>query len=51
MVLISLLEYLASRMRLILFVPELKGVLFYDSANVSFVVESMLRQGIVALSL
>ena len=37
MVLISALEYLASRMRFIIFVSELKGALFYDSANTFFV--------------
>ena len=38
MVLISALEYLASRMRFILFVSELKGALYCYSANALFVV-------------
>ena len=46
MVLIPALEYLASRMHFILFVSELKGALCCDSANTSFVVESMSRQGV-----
>ena len=50
MVLISALEYLASRMRFILFVAESKGALCCDSANISFVVEFMLRQGMAASS-
>ena len=50
MVLISVLEYLASRMRFILFISALKGALFCDSANTSFVVESMSRQGMAASS-
>ena len=36
MVLISAFEYLASRMRFILFVSELKGALCCDSANTYF---------------
>ena len=48
MVLISDLEYLASRMRFILFVSELKGALCCDSANTSFFVESISRQGMAA---
>ena len=43
MVLISALEYLALKMRFILFVSELKGVLYCDSANTSFVVEYISR--------
>ena len=50
MVLISALEYLASRMHYILFVSELNGGFCCDSANTSFVVESMSRQGMVASS-
>ena len=50
MVLISALEYLASSMRFIIFVSELKGALCCDSANTSFAVESMLCQGMAALS-
>ena len=50
MVLILDLEYLASRMRFILFVSELKGALCCDSANTSFVVESMSRQGMAGSS-
>ena len=41
MVLISALEYLASRIRFILFVSALEGALCCDSANTSFAVESM----------
>ena len=48
--LISALEYLASTIRFILFVSELKGVLCCDSANTSFVVESISRQRMVASS-
>ena len=44
MVLISALEYLASRIRFILFVSALKGALCCSSANISFAVESMSRQ-------
>ena len=50
MVLISALEYLKSRMRSIIFVSALKGALCCDSANTSFAVESMSRQGMVASS-
>ena len=50
MVLRSTFMYLASMMRFILFVSELKGALCCDSANTSFVVESILRQGMAALS-
>ena len=50
MVLLLALEYLASRMRLILFVSGLKVALCCDSANTSFVVESMSRQGMAASS-
>ena len=50
MVLISDLEYLASRMRFSIFVSELKGALCCDSANTSFVVESISRQRMAALS-
>ena len=44
MVSISALEYLASRIRFIIFVSELKGALCCDSANTSFVVEYISRQ-------
>ena len=44
------LEYLASRMRFILFVSEFKGAFYCDSANTSFVVKYVSRQGMVALS-
>ena len=44
------LEYLAPRMRFILFVSELKGALCCDSANTSFVVEYILRQGMAESS-
>ena len=50
MVLISAFEYLASRMRFIFFVSALKGTLCCDSANTSFAVESMSRQGMAASS-
>ena len=49
-ILVSALEYLISRMRFILFVSSLKGALCCDSANTSFAVESMSRQGMAALS-
>ena len=48
--LISALEYLASRMRFILFVSALKGALCCDSANTYFALESMLFQGMAASS-
>ena len=48
--LISALEYLALRMRFILFVSALKGALCCDSASSSFAVEYMLRQRMAALS-
>ena len=44
MVLISPLEYLASRMRFILFLSELKGALCCDSANTSFVVNKLINE-------
>ena len=50
MVLRSAFVYLALRMRFILLVSELNGALYCDSANTSFVMESMLRQGMSALS-
>ena len=50
MVLIQALEYLSSRMRFILFVSELKVELCCVSTNTSFVVEYILRQGMVASS-
>ena len=50
MVLRSALEYLVSRMRFIIFVSELKGALYCDSANKPFVVEYMSRQGMAASS-
>ena len=43
MVLIYDFEYLASRMHFILFVSEMKGAFYCNSANKSFVVESMLQ--------
>ena len=48
MVLRSALVYLSPRMRFILLVSELNGALYCDSANTSFVVEYVLRQGIAA---
>ena len=50
MVLISALEYLASRMRFILYLSELKGALCRDRANTSFVVEYILHKGMAASS-
>ena len=50
MALISDLEYLASRIRFILFVSALKGALCCDSANTSFAVEFMSRQGMAESS-
>ena len=52
MVLRSAFGYLASRMRFIILVSELKGVLYYNSANTLFFVESMLRHdgGIVPVN-
>ena len=41
-------DYLASRMRFILFVLELKGALYCDRANTLFVVESISRHGTAA---
>ena len=49
-ILILDLEYLISRMRFIIFVSELKVVLQCNSANASFVVESMSRQRMVESS-
>ena len=46
--LIPALEYLASRIRFIIFVLALKGALCCDSTNTSFAVESMSRQGMLA---
>ena len=48
--LLSALENLASRIRFILFVSALKGALCCDSANTSFSVEAMSRQGVAASS-
>ena len=50
MVLISALEYLALRMRFILFVSELKYALCCDIANTLFVVEYISRQRMAASS-
>ena len=44
------LKYLVLSMRFVLLVSELNGALYCDSANTSFVVESMYRQGMAALS-
>ena len=44
----SALEYLALRMRFILFVSDFNSALYCDSAKKPFVVESMSLQGMAA---
>ena len=50
MVLRSDFVYLESRMRFILVVSEFNSALYWDSADTSFVVEYMSRQGMAASS-